>query len=413
MAFSAILRKSASSLALTASRLTKANRNYHSAVSSASSHLNRKPTLGSFVPDFEFSSATETKKCSSNIESLLQLAIDSEIMFLDDHDSVEEPPSEFTLKIEDTHRNEHTTKYDVVLAREYWGELHTTKYHVVLTREYRGELVEISSHISDHLIGKDGMSLDLHVTIKNHGGSSLKFGCRGTSDAISIWKMNIINSEILKDSTEFSTDEQFQIRVICNDIDENLNEAFLEYLEIRGIKPSIVDFLIKGSANGKQNGLILRKNVQREVGGGRVPIGIANQRRSSFVEDGLDDSNHRAEVAPRLDVLAGQKDRIFENLFDKSQHVGDRELTVCSPVKQSKFKNVLLKKVRDGLGKRVAVTNGKGWKIKGNGRWVRKVKLKYAPTQNGKLTIEKSGVGNSTGGDVNSSSSSSVGLKGA
>ena len=58
------------------------------------------------------------------------------------------------------------------------------------------------------------------------------------------------------------------------------------------------------------------------------------------------------------------------------------------------------------------MTNGKGWKIKGKGRWVRKVKLKYAPTQNGKLTIEKSGVGNSTGGDVNSSSSSSVGLKG-
>ena len=72
--------------------------------------------------------------------------------------------------------------------------------------------------------------------------------------------------------------------------------------------------------------------------------------------------------------------------------MGDRELTVCNPVKQSKFKNVLLKKVRDGLGKRVAVTNGKGWKIKGKGRWVRKVKLKYAPTQNGKLTIEKSGV---------------------
>ncbi|KAK4835261.1 hypothetical protein QYF36_007579 [Acer negundo] len=62
---------SAFSLALTASRLDQANKNYHSAVFSASSHLNRKPTLGSFVPDFEFSSATETKKCSSNIDSLL------------------------------------------------------------------------------------------------------------------------------------------------------------------------------------------------------------------------------------------------------------------------------------------------------------------------------------------------------
>ncbi|TXG49851.1 hypothetical protein EZV62_025726 [Acer yangbiense] len=76
MAFSAILRKSASSLVPTATQLARANINFYSAVFSASSHLNRKPTLCSFVPDFDFSLATETKKCSSN-ESLLQ-AIDSE-----------------------------------------------------------------------------------------------------------------------------------------------------------------------------------------------------------------------------------------------------------------------------------------------------------------------------------------------
>ncbi|KAK1572323.1 hypothetical protein Q3G72_030789 [Acer saccharum] len=114
--------------------------------------------------------------------------------------------------------------------------------------------------------------LDLDVTINNHGGLSLKFGCRGTSDAISIWEMDIINSENSNDSTEFSTDEQFQIddldenlkdltefsrdeqfqnKVICNDIDENMKKAFLEYLEIRGIKPSIVDFLIKCVSNKK------------------------------------------------------------------------------------------------------------------------------------------------------------------
>ncbi|KAK1571009.1 hypothetical protein Q3G72_010464 [Acer saccharum] len=171
MAFYAILRKSASSLALTASRLAKANRNYHSAVSSASSHLNRKPTLGSFVPDFGFSSATETKKCSSNIETLLQLAIDSEIKFLDDHDSVEKPQSEFTLKIEDS----------------------APEDRVVLTREYQGELVEVSGYIQDFTIGK--YSEEFYVTISNNSESSLKFDCFGTSDAISIWRMGIINSE--------------------------------------------------------------------------------------------------------------------------------------------------------------------------------------------------------------------------
>ncbi|KAK4836092.1 hypothetical protein QYF36_018435 [Acer negundo] len=76
MAFSAIFRKSAYSLVPTASRLARANKNFCSAVFYTSSHLNRKPSLGSFVPGFEFSSATETKNCSFN-ESLLQ-AIESE-----------------------------------------------------------------------------------------------------------------------------------------------------------------------------------------------------------------------------------------------------------------------------------------------------------------------------------------------
>ncbi|TXG49853.1 hypothetical protein EZV62_025728 [Acer yangbiense] len=95
MAFCAILRKSASSLALTASRHARANINCFSAVFTASRHLNWKPTLGSFVPDFEFSSATDTKNYSSN-ESLHQ-AIDLEIKHIDHH--VEETQSEFTFKL--------------------------------------------------------------------------------------------------------------------------------------------------------------------------------------------------------------------------------------------------------------------------------------------------------------------------
>ncbi|KAK1572454.1 hypothetical protein Q3G72_032826 [Acer saccharum] len=226
MAFNAILRKSASSLVPTASRLARANKNFYSAVFSASSHLNRKPILGSFVPDSELSSATEAKKCSSIIESLLQ-SINSEIKLLDDHGRVEESQSEFTLKIdEDTH------KYD-----------HTTEYHVVLTREYWGELVEVSLY--DHTNGK-GYGPSMVVTINNHGGSSLRFYCDGTSNAISIWSMAIINSENSKDLTEFSRGQNM---VYPTNMDENLKKAFLEYLEIRGIKPSIVDSMIKCISN--------------------------------------------------------------------------------------------------------------------------------------------------------------------
>ncbi|KAK1572431.1 hypothetical protein Q3G72_032571 [Acer saccharum] len=219
MAFCAIVRKSASSLALTASRLVQANRNYHSAVFSASSHLNRKPTLGSFVPDFDFSSATETKKCSSNIESLLQLAIDSEIERADYYDHVEEPRGEFTLKIEDS----------------------ATEHNVVLTREYRGELVEVLGYIE--CFGPYGKGqTEFCVTISNNSESSLKFDCFSTSDAISIWRIGFINSEISEDDWSLYDGDDV---VEFDNMDENMKKAFFEYLEIRGIKPSIVDFMIK------------------------------------------------------------------------------------------------------------------------------------------------------------------------
>ncbi|KAK1572535.1 hypothetical protein Q3G72_034207 [Acer saccharum] len=184
MAFCAILRKSASSLAL------------------ASSHLNRKPTLGSFVPDFEFSSATETKKCSSNIESLLQLAINSEI--------------------------------------------NAPEHHVVLTREYRGELVEVLGYIRSYTTGED--RTDLFVTISNNGESFLKFQCFCTSDSISIRRIGIINSKYLKDDWPYNDGDdvvEFDNMDESSYMDENLKKAFFEYLEIRGIKPSIVDFMIK------------------------------------------------------------------------------------------------------------------------------------------------------------------------
>ncbi|TXG49852.1 hypothetical protein EZV62_025727 [Acer yangbiense] len=174
MAFCAILRKSASSLALTASRHTGANRNYFSAVFTGSSgHLNRKSTLGSFVPDFDFSSATETKKCSSINESLLQ-AIDSKIKCANDYDHVEETPNEFTMKFGDS-----------------------DPIDIVLTREYQDELVEVSSPVHDYRENPvmDWYRRSLYVDI-SMGGFSLEFECYCTSDnAISIQKISILSSE--------------------------------------------------------------------------------------------------------------------------------------------------------------------------------------------------------------------------
>ncbi|KAK1570514.1 hypothetical protein Q3G72_002966 [Acer saccharum] len=128
---------------------------------------------------------------------------------------VEKPRSEFTLKIENS-------------AREHG---------VVLTRELRGELVEVNGYIESFTNGKDGTRL--YVTISTNGDSFLNFGCFGTSDAISIRRIGIINSKGSQEGDDIYCDAKF------DDMDESLKKAFFEYLEIRGIKPSIVDFMIK------------------------------------------------------------------------------------------------------------------------------------------------------------------------
>ncbi|TXG49847.1 hypothetical protein EZV62_025722 [Acer yangbiense] len=177
MAFSAILRKSASSLVPTESRLARANRNLYTAVFSASSHLNQKPSLGSFVPDFEFSSATETKKCSSN-ESLLQ-SIESELKRIG---HVEETPSEFTFE----------------LNRDFNKD---GRANAIMTKKFKGELVKVSSSYLSQ-----------------------------------------------------------------SDLDENLKKAFQKYLEVRGIKPSIIEYSFKCIRNKyTQINLMVLKKIKNFI----------------------------------------------------------------------------------------------------------------------------------------------------
>lgn len=89
MAFTSILRKSASSLAPLVSRLVQGRRQYHCVLVAAINHSNvtNKHSLGSLVPSFHYSS--ESKKPSSE-ESLVRV-IESEIKLAaesDNHDRV-------------------------------------------------------------------------------------------------------------------------------------------------------------------------------------------------------------------------------------------------------------------------------------------------------------------------------------
>ncbi|KAK4834761.1 hypothetical protein QYF36_000281 [Acer negundo] len=188
-------------------------------------------TLGSFVPDFEFSSAAETKKCSSN-ESLLQ-AIDSELKRIG---HVEETPSEFTFEL-----NRDFNKG----GRAY----------VELTKEFQGELVRLASGYIFVPQSQRFEFEDFTVTISKHGGSRLQFDCSYTLDGISISNITVVDGD---QYLEFELNE---------DENKNLKKALQKYLEVRGIKPSNIEFIFKCISNKyTQINLTVLKKIKNFIG---------------------------------------------------------------------------------------------------------------------------------------------------
>ncbi|KAL5734635.1 hypothetical protein ACOSP7_032496 [Xanthoceras sorbifolium] len=137
MAFTAILRRSASSLATLASRLTGVNINYHSVIfRTTSSHLYRKLALKYFMPAFDFSSTTEIKNLT--LDELLPQIVDLECKFAD-HDNVSDILSDFPFKIEDNLDG----YYNILLTREWYDEnLKKTIHKYLEIRGIKPSMVE-------------------------------------------------------------------------------------------------------------------------------------------------------------------------------------------------------------------------------------------------------------------------------
>ncbi|KAG2730374.1 hypothetical protein I3760_01G289100 [Carya illinoinensis] len=226
MAFTSIFRKSVSSFAPVVSRLVRGQRSCHTALFTAINHANlsRSPTLSFLVPTLNYSSAT---KRPSADESLIRI-IESEIKCLedtDDYDRVEEIPTSFPFQIEDNPGFQTLT----------------------LKRTYQGESIEVEVHMPDLVTGEaaadddDGekanqSSLPLAVVVSKEGGPSLEFSCAAYPDEIVIDCLSVKHPEISEDEIAYRGPD-------FHDLDENLQKAFHKYLEMRGIKPSTIDFL--------------------------------------------------------------------------------------------------------------------------------------------------------------------------
>ncbi|KAI3470790.1 hypothetical protein Pfo_027453 [Paulownia fortunei] len=129
-------------------------------------------------------------------------------------------------------------------------EDHPGQQIITLRREYQGETLSVEVHMPDHVTGEEiddddeeGLqmavqsSLPLVVRVSKKSGPFLEFGCTGYYAAITIDSLAIKDPENSEDQIAYEGPD-------FADLDDNLQEAFHKYLEIRGINPSTADYLL-------------------------------------------------------------------------------------------------------------------------------------------------------------------------
>ncbi|EXB36721.1 Uncharacterized protein L484_016972 [Morus notabilis] len=225
-AFYSVLRRASSSVLPVAIRTAGASRTFHDAAAATlqKGNLSRDLTRGSFVPFLRFSSESTAKRRAD--ENLLQV-VESEIECAEeteDQNTVKEIPKGFRFEIEDN-PGERT----ILLTRKFEDEI--IKVEV--------DMPNVSGDDEDEDDGKDdavNFSIPLVVSISKGNGVQLEFGVTAFPDEITIDSLSIKQPDdslerLLYEGPEF------------NDLDENLQKAFHNYLEVRGIELNTTNFL--------------------------------------------------------------------------------------------------------------------------------------------------------------------------
>ncbi|KAL9260489.1 hypothetical protein AKJ16_DCAP14018 [Drosera capensis] len=138
---------------------------------------------------------------------------------------LEELPPEFPFKIEDNPREERIT-----LTREYNGETiraEVSMPHLVTDEHEDGDA-------DDEEPAQN--SIPLIVSVVRNDGPSLEFSCTAFSDDIDIDSLSLKYPDAPEDVIAYEGPD-------FSDLDENLQKGFIKYLETRGIKPSVTNFL--------------------------------------------------------------------------------------------------------------------------------------------------------------------------
>ncbi|KAI3783435.1 hypothetical protein L1987_42517 [Smallanthus sonchifolius] len=235
MAINTLIRRSASSLSPLAARLLVGQRsfNHHcgGALVAAVTHTRNIVSNNSFlapsVSRYCFSASLAVTRPSSD-ESLLRV-IDAEIKCSEESfEESEGVPEGFPFELDDT-----LGQQTISLTREYQGE----SIHVEVEPSSLVTGNEDDDSDEDGKSDKDDQaSLPMVVKVSKEGGPSLEFGVTAYPDEIVIESLSVKDPEMSEDQLPYEGPR-------FDELDENLQKAFHKYLEIRGIKPGITNFL--------------------------------------------------------------------------------------------------------------------------------------------------------------------------
>ncbi|XP_076920965.1 uncharacterized protein At2g39795, mitochondrial-like [Bidens hawaiensis] len=236
MAINTILRRSASTLTPLAARLLSGQRTFThhcgGALFTAVNHTHKITSSNSFlvpaVSRFSYSASPALKRPSSD-DSLLRV-IENEIHCAEESfEEGEDVPEGFSFKLED-----NLGQQTVSLTREYHGE--TVHVEVEPSSLITGEEDNEDDDDADDSEKDNQSSLPMIVRISKTGGPSLEFGITAYADEIVIDSLSVKDPDMTDDQLPYEGPR-------FDELDENLQKAFHKYLEIRGIKPSVTNFL--------------------------------------------------------------------------------------------------------------------------------------------------------------------------
>jgi len=236
MALFYVVRRAVSSVAPVAFRALKQQRFIHSAVGSAFQNQCRSEIVKGIS---RFSSrAASSVVARSKYEQNLLSVLDEEIQCAVESDPPTQdvkPEGTIPFEIEDLPGDQTIT-----LRRKYGNE------------EIKVEVLsgDISDGNDEEGSGSDtasgGSQVNLTVTVSKGGGPSLEFICTGYADAISIEGMAVKPQQ----PTESDGGDRIPYEgPSFSDLDENLQKGFHKYLEVRGITPSLSNYLCEYMIN--------------------------------------------------------------------------------------------------------------------------------------------------------------------